>query len=134
MLDEGQSFSIGDQTIDQGGSYVVRLSSAEGCDSIIHLKLIIIRQSLYAPNVFSPQIEGDERFFLTGENLMEGNVWVYERRGLLVAEFDLIEGYWDGKKDGKDVPQGSYVWLCRYRSKIAPEKWYVEKGTVTLIR
>lgn len=133
-IDEGNSFSIGGQTFNQGGTYTIPLTSSQGCDSTLFLTLIITRLSLYAPNIFTPDQEGNNRFFFLGENLLDGHVWIYERRGLLVTEFDLVGGSWDGTKEGQKLPQGTYVWLCRYRSTFNPDKHFVEKGTITLLR
>lgn len=38
---EGQSVSIGNQTFSTAGNYAVTLSSAQGCDSVVHLSLLV---------------------------------------------------------------------------------------------
>ena len=76
--------------------------------------------SLIMPNVFAPDA-GDEQtayFIPKGVGLREFLIEIYSPYGELVWYSDkLVNGSpiekWDGKHNGKPVPQGAYVWKVR---------------------
>lgn len=133
-IDEGQHYKFGGHDYDQPGVYQLLMRSINNCDSLVEMTLVFNYKHFYAPNVFTPDLQHNNRFGIQGENILDGHVWVYERRGLIVADFDLKEGEWDGTKEGSKMPQGTYVWICKYRNKAHPDESLVARGTVTLVR
>jgi len=92
------------------------------------------RSILWAPNVFTPDENQNRLFFIPSHELASGEVWIYNRAGLLVAHFDALTGSWDGTHNGKPCPQASYVWKMSYTTKAQPRLTRSAKGTVTLLR
>lgn len=69
-----------------------------------------------------------------GLNIKDYEIWIYDRRGVLVwHSADPQEG-WDGTSKGKQLPVGVYTYVCRYTYSFQPDNLLVRKGTVTLIR
>jgi hypothetical protein len=50
-----------------------------------------------------------------------------------VYESDDVHFRWDGTKDGEPLPQGAYVYTCRYR-KPGTTTLMSLSGTITLVR
>jgi gliding motility-associated-like protein len=72
---------------------------------------------VYTPNAFSPNNDGlnDKFELISPTDLVEFYLQVYDRWGQLLYETsDLYDG-WDGTKNGKLSPPGTYVWKASYR-------------------
>lgn len=98
----------------------VRMVNEEGCE--IHAEkevAVSINRSVYAPNAFSPNGDGNnDWFYLQGEGYGTFEMTVQDRWGNVV--FDTVNGQlnqaesgWDGKKRGKAVNRGLYIWSAR---------------------
>ncbi len=121
----------------------IHLHIADTCDSIIYYTLIVIPHWgekpvdstwVLAPNVITPGQEGNNLFALTcSHHIVKAEVTVFDRRGVLIAQFDGLTGSWDGTSQGKTVPQGTYVYRIRYIDT-ADRGWKTLNGTVTLLR
>ena len=87
------------------------------------------------PNVFTPgSQDGNSRFRLFTVNDYEYfHIYIYNRRGELVYESDDPRFQWDGTHDGEDLPQGTYVYTCRFR-KPGTTTLSQFKGAITLLR
>lgn len=89
--------------------------------------------ALYFPNVFTPAALSNNRFVPITVGVLEYEIWIYDRRGLLV--YHTADGTpWDGTKLGRPCPQGLYVYRCRYREVSTPAGYQTLNGTVTLVR
>lgn len=121
----------------------IHLHIADTCDSIIYYTLIVIPHwgekpvdSIWVltPNVITPGLEGNNLFALTcSHHIVKAEVTVFDRRGVLIAQFDGLTGSWDGTSKGKPVQQGTYVYRIRYIDT-ADRGWKTLNGTVTLLR
>jgi len=89
---------------------------------------------IMVPNVFTPGREDNNRFKVVANRFInELKVWIYDRQGVLIKEFDGLTDDWDGTKDGRPLKQGTYVYYIRYiDTKV--NGWKTLKGTVTLLR
>lgn len=91
--------------------------------------------SLYVPNVFTPNLEGENSHFgIYGSNILSAEVVIYKRNGDWVCTFDGLTEKWDGTKDGIELPQESYVYLIHYTTIQAPREVHTKKGSVLLLR
>ena len=98
-------------------------------------KLIYIRkESIYAPNAFTPDEATNNLFGLFLDGIVEYELSIFNRQGLLLFTSTDPDEQWNGTYKGKKCPQGSYVWILRFRSEVDPQNWHTQKGTVTLIR
>lgn len=100
---------------------------------------IWIRRDCYLniPNAFSPNTDGLNDYFLPRELLSSGLTFfrmsIYNRWGEQIFYTTSLDGRgWDGKYDGKDQPQGVYVYVIDAVFANSMKKTF--KGNVTLMR
>ena len=103
-------------------------------DTAIRL-LPMLRVAIFAGNAFTPTEETNNRFFVVTQGVIESELRIYNREGLLVfVTNDATQG-WDGRRtDGVMCEQGNYVWKLTYRAIDHPNSMRSEVGTVLLIR
>ena len=97
--------------------------------------------TIYAPTAFSPAAEIPENraFRLFPTYVGEFQIYIYNRWGELIyfsddLEFMVNEG-WNGMKNGKMLPLGTYAYVIKFKSISEPERGLIEQpGGVTLIR
>jgi gliding motility-associated-like protein len=95
----------------------------------------VFRGDVWVPNAFTPGRIGANRLLKVGHyNLIEYEIFIYTREGLLVFHSDDPEISWDGTYNYKDCKSGSYVYVVHYRTKSRPSESYEKKGSVLLIR
>ena len=127
-------------------SLIIMLVATNGlCSDTAYSSLPIRRVTLWVPNVFTPGKQTNRVFAPVGEGIISGELYIFNRQGLLVAyQPDYRQG-WDGTYNppvsnpgtGNTTylcPQASYVWLLIYRTIDAPSLSRQAKGTVTLLR
>lgn len=90
--------------------------------------------SFWVPNVFTPDESSNKEFFISSNDIVEAHVWIFNRAGTLITDFDALTGSWDGTFKGKPCPQASYVWLLEYTTKGKPKLTQHAKGTITILR
>ncbi|MBR1549467.1 MAG: gliding motility-associated C-terminal domain-containing protein [Bacteroidales bacterium] len=121
--------------IEHNDSVTVILAIGDGyCSDSLSRTIPITRTNIFTPNVFTPDADVNNRFSAFCAGLLEGELSVYNRQGLLVfTTTDLATG-WDGTHNGTPCPQGAYVWHLRARTADRPDDWHTLVGTVTLLR
>ena len=90
---------------------------------------------LWAPNIIMPMADAEEnRVFKVKSTSAVSNfrMVVYSRDGRPVFSSNDINQGWDARRDGSLVPQGTYVWIARFRDSAGSIRQ--EKGTVTVVR
>lgn len=121
---------------------LITLHESNGfCEDSTWITIPIIRSSLFVPNVFRPLLNGsghpdyevNSHFRAQGTGIIEFEMFVYNRRGILVFHSTNINESWDGKADGIDCPQGSYTYIIHYKDQISPIHWQTTTGTVLLL-
>ena len=92
--------------------------------------------TLWIPNIFFPGGAENNRFFLSfNQQLLEFEIYIYDRRGQLVYTSTDPRFEWDGTDlHGQPLPQGAYVYVFSYRLASSDTYRYPVKGTVTLLR
>jgi gliding motility-associated-like protein len=117
------------------GDFVVTLfvTNSIGCvDSVSHSYYKVIPDLvLDIPNAFSPNGDGtNDRWVIDGLKARPNAVTeIYNRYGEIVYKEIGFAGGWDGNRNGKEMPQGTYYYVI----KTAPdEKPYA--GWVVLLR
>ena len=126
-------------TYNELGKYTARLfaESAHGCADTFELMINIIPSIVYAPNAFRPDsnIPENQTFMPVGVGVdpVRFNLKIFNRWGEMVFETNSLNTPWDGTlKNGKEAPQGNYVWISKYYDIQGIER--NEKGQVLLIR
>lgn len=97
--------------------------------------------TIYAPTAFSPMasIPENQSFRLFPTYVGDFQIFIYNRWGELVFYSDDLEKMvnegWNGMKNGKMLPLGTYAYLIKFRSISEPGRGVIEQpGGVTLLR
>jgi gliding motility-associated-like protein len=128
--------------IAEEGTYNFELENEFNCWTLDTTRVIVnCIPTIYAPNAFSPnaQLPENQTFRVFPTFVGEFEIYIYNRWGELIFYSDdldfMVNVGWDGVKDGKYLPMGTYAYVIRYRSITEPERGVLEKpGGVTIIR
>jgi gliding motility-associated-like protein len=121
------------------GVYPVCLvvENALGCqDTICQYVNVVSEFSIYVPNAFSPNEDGDNDYFhpvLNGPAPEDFILNVFDRWGALVFVTTDYLAKWDGSYRGSQAQQDIYVWKISYR-EAGNDKLNVIRGHVSLLR
>lgn len=109
-----------------------------GCvDSLASQVEVINDVTLFAPNIFTP--DGDEynetwRVFISGIDVYDFHITMFNRWGESVWESYDPEGEWDGSYGSNgSIQDGTYVWILHAKDSYNDKK-YEFNGTVTIAR
>ena len=110
---------------------VVLTAYNDYCIDTANAVVKVLATDIYAPNVFTPEADLNNRFAVIAYRPIEGELSIYNREGLLVFRTDDLAAGWNGL----GCPQGAYVWHLRYRFDFeADHTSHTAVGTVTLLR
>ncbi len=115
------------------GTYHVKIHS-QGCYYVDSINVIIINCeiSITVPNVFTPNQDGVNDFFMvTIENVNDYNINIFNRWGQLVFESNDITNNWEGIFKEKDCSNGTYFYIINASNEFESK---IFKGTLSLIR
>ena len=117
-------------------SILVTLVADNGlCADTVSQYVLMRNDNMFIPNIFTPSESSNNRFYIGMKGIIEFEMYIYNRSGLLVYETHDINSSWDGTDpSGKPCPQGAYVYRIRYRNNLHPKEWHSRYGTVTLLR
>ncbi|MFN8406020.1 MAG: PKD domain-containing protein [Sphingobacteriaceae bacterium] len=93
-------------------TYTLMVTSADGCAKISQVFLKIL-QMIRMPNVFTPNGDGiDDIWVIKNLDMYPGaTVEIFDRYGSRVYHSDGNYIPWDGKRNGEDLPTGTYYYL-----------------------
>ncbi len=128
--------------ITEEGDYEFRLENAFNCwtldTTFVDVNCVPV---IYAPNAFSPysSMPENQTFKIFPTFVTDFEIFIYNRWGELVYysnDLDyMVNVGWDGQKDGKVMPMGTYAYVMRYHSITEPQVGVLEKqGGITLVR
>lgn len=113
----------------------ISLVAVNGICNDVHDTVIYVRKSqIWFPNVFTPNLNINKTFNAFGHGIVEYELYVYTREGLLVFHSTSLEDSWKGDHNGTECPRAAYTYIARYRTEIEPEVWHKQIGTVILLR
>lgn len=104
------------------------------CIDTVIKRLPFKKISLYFPNIFTPEGDGNSLFAPVLTGVIEFEMWIYNRYGTLIFHSFDANTPWDGTYDGRPCPSGSYVYRCRYSDIYTPDGFQSLEGCVTLLR
>jgi gliding motility-associated-like protein len=120
-------------TVDSIGFYSLTLTSGQcSATDIIEIAPCPI---VFVPNAFSPNDETDgfnTEWGFKGIGILEFEMYVYDRWGLLIYYAEHIDDWWDGTYKGRNVQQDVYVYKAFYQGIASNPQSKI--GTVTLVR
>ncbi|MBK7888675.1 MAG: gliding motility-associated C-terminal domain-containing protein [Bacteroidetes bacterium] len=101
-------------TYSSAGTYEVILitSNALGCtDTLIKKVYIGAKYPAFVPTTFTPNEDGKNDIFrVRGEQITLQEMKIYDQWGTLIYTTDSALPQWDGRVNGKVVPNGTYVY------------------------
>ena len=109
--------------------------SPEGCADTARTTILIDRSIIFTPNAFTPSESTNNTWQPVFNQLLDLEVWIYTRSGLLVNHLEGTDLRWDGTTaDGTACPQGAYVYSLQYHTLLRPQELHTLTGTILLIR
>lgn len=107
-----------------------------GCDDTASTVIMLHKVSHFVPNIFTPDRYDNNTFTpKVRGNVSDVQVWILNRQGQQIYYFKGPDGFWDGTDShGQRCPQGSYVYILRYRDSLEPNMTQEYIGTITLVR
>ena len=120
------------------GADTVRVTLAVGdghcTDSSITL-IPVLFSNFAAPNTFTPGADDNNTFMLHTTGILQGELRIYNRRGMLVFQTSDLTEPWDGTSlSGDPCPMGSYVWVLHYHAVTRPGATMEASGSILLLR
>lgn len=111
-----------------------QVSNSGGCvDSVCRFIEVFAEETIYFPNVFSPDGDGiNERFFPLFTGLENLEIEIFNRWGQLIYSWNDLDGSWDGTYLGNPAQQDVYVWKLKARGII--HESIERNGHISLIR
>ena len=133
LVGDGRSYTSEEvrHTYEGPGTYSIVLIVADdkGCVDTISKKIYVFRPKLNIPNVFTPNNDGFNDYFVVNYDGVEHfQLEIYDRYGNLVFSTQNPTEYWDGTYNGEPLPSGTYYYIVR----IGKDGMY--KGSVSLVR
>ncbi len=118
------------------GTYTVTLiaNNQWGCADTISMEINIHPEhTLYVPNAFTPNSDGNNDIFIAkGTNILEYQMTIFNRWGELIYTVQNMDSGWDGTYNGDQAKEDVYVYKIRYKTN---EKEVLSKeGHVSLLK
>ncbi|MBK6378485.1 MAG: gliding motility-associated C-terminal domain-containing protein [Chitinophagaceae bacterium] len=119
--------------VNQIGTYHVTISK-NFCEASDTIQVLVGDCDVYIPSAFTPNNDNLNETFGVVDNtaLQFFSLQIYNKWGQLIFNSNDVTKKWDGTFKGKNMPNGTYVWMLNY-TNIRGRKFY-EQGTVMLIR
>lgn len=119
-------------------SVPVSLTTANrlGCQATLDFWVPVQLFTVWFPNAFLPNSDYSDVnvFRVHSTNQLEYfRIYIYDRRGQLVFSSQDQNFEWDGIINDRPAPQGTYVYVCKYRRPGTPDI-ITQKGSISLIR
>lgn len=116
--------------------YWVEGTDGNGCVSRDTVS-VTVRSELFVPSLFTPNSDGQNDVFRAhGFGIKEITLKVFDRWGRLLFESSSLEHGWDGRNNGGEIEQGSFVWTVEGSFHDGTPVRYngQQRGIVKLIR
>lgn len=125
-------------TFEAPGTYVVTLTvtNSLGCTDIYSITIVVLENpsELIIPNIFSPNSDGQNDFFIvTGTNIKDFQCSIYDRWGLKLADLSSLADGWNGRTaSGVLATDGVYYYIIQATG--LDKKEYNTKGFIQIVR
>ncbi len=107
--------------VDRTGTYTLTVTDESGCSTTDAIDIVV---DIGIPNFFTPN---NDSYNDTWEIPLlysepESEVMVFDRFGNIVAQYKAGDGFWDGKSNGRLLPQGTYWYVIKVPGTSKPYK------------
>lgn len=115
------------------GTYSV-IVTQKSCLASDTIKVLPGDCDIYIPTAFTPNNDNlNETFGVVDYSSVQYfSLQIYSKWGQIIFSSSNVNQKWDGTYKGKNIPNGSYLWMLNYTNNRG-RKFY-EQGTVMLIR
>ena len=112
------------------GEYFIKCTSTDGCVVLDSVKVVVNEPSIHPPNIFSPNQDGVNDLWEIPilSFYPQCTVDIFDRTGQNVFHSMGYTIPWDGKKNGKLLPIGTYYYVIKANNKHA-----AVSGSITII-
>lgn len=111
--------------------HVFNEHNCSDCDSVL---IKLNNNSLFVPNIITPSNPTNAVFRVEGSDIMDGEIWIFDRSGRLIWHTSDISNTWDATYHGKPVSGGTYVYTISYRHSFEHSTLLRKTGTLTIVR
>ena len=119
-------------TASETSTYYLTVKGADGCFNTDTIT-VFFDGSIYVPNSFSPDGNGvNDFFFAYGKDIVEFEMYIFDRWGEQLFYSDDMEIGWDGFYKGKLCKNDVYVWKVKYTDVLGVNG--IMYGTATLLK
>ena len=117
-------------TPEDNTTYTLTITTPEGCSSSASVE-IIVQKVLLIPNTFTPNGDGvNDTWIVTNLERFPGSTLrIFDRWGQTVLESTNYDQSWQGRFQGKDLPEDTYFYLIDKGNGDPPRR-----GSLTIIR
>ena len=118
------------------GTYTVTLVACNAggcCDTASNQVFVESHSHCGWGKIFTPNGDGmNDEFEIVCDRIADFEIVIFNRWGNIMFESNDISNSWDGTKNGKDVPEGTYFFI--FKAKGTDGQTWDEKGSLTLMR
>ena len=94
-------------------TYTIQYTDTVGCKVSREVEVIVVRDGPFIPTAFTPNgNDRNEEFRIIAYGVKKFELRIYDRWGHEVFFTDDLYTGWNGKFNGEEVPQGTYVYKC----------------------
>ncbi len=92
-------------------------------------------ETIYVPEAFTPNGDNmNDIFYVYGNDLINFNLYIFDRWGEIIYESNDIQKGWDGMVEGKKAPDGVYSYRINYAKKSKPAEKHTKIGSLVLLK
>lgn len=120
-------------SINSKGTYYVTVTK-NSCEASDTITVTAGDCDIYIPSAFTPNNDNLNETFgvITDVSVLYFSLQIFSKWGQVIFSTNDVNQKWDGTFKGKNMPNGSYLWIMNYVN-LRGQKRY-EQGTVMLIR
>jgi gliding motility-associated-like protein len=132
----GESVAGFNQGMMETTTFTLVVEDANGCSNTDDVTVTVLDEfSLIVYNLVTPNFDGDNDTWII-ENILaypEAEVAIFNRYGMEVFKTTGYQNTWDGKYEGKNLPDGAYYYVITIPGG-TDSKATVYKGAINLVR
>ena len=125
---------LSELNVSKAGTYYVFVTDSNNCTDTSENAIVytVPLTELYVPNSFTPNGDDhNELFEIYALNVYSFNMIITNRWGELIYQTDDIQKFWDGKFEGRLVPEGDYLYFIELLGK--DREKFIKQGTINVI-